>query len=350
MEKVIAFIKQYKWILLLSIAGIAIIIFFVIALITFTNTSKQQVINTPQIEETNNAKVIEEEIIEAKVLPKKDFLNNTSIVSYLDNLEYVDGEDGLDLATYKITDGKINLTTKTTDPEFTLEANNTAEHNFLWDYFYTIFGEINTTKYINNFIINTDGIDGSLASMYLNDDNVWGLYVDPADTLEKGKFFDLQDFTYTLVHEFGHLITLNSSQVDYNNYDEYTCETILLSEGCLYDKAYSFIYFQKFWGGGLYEDWETIVGYDAYEEDVTYFYEEYTENFITEYAATDTDEDIAESFAHFVLTDKPTANAIKNQKILFFYEYPELVNIRNIIRKNITSIDPVFFSKPLNIQ
>ena len=167
MEKVIVFIKQHKWILLLSITGTAIVIFFVIALITFTNTSKQQVITTPQSEETNNTKVVEEKITEAKVSPKNNFLDNSNIVSYLDNLEYVEGEDGLDLATYKITDGKINLTNKTNNPEFTLEASNTTEHNFLWDYFYSIFGEINTTKYIDNFIINTDGVDGSLASMYL---------------------------------------------------------------------------------------------------------------------------------------------------------------------------------------
>jgi len=350
MEKIIAFIKQHKWILLLSIAGTAIVIFFVIALITFTNTNKQQVINTPQIEETSNAKIVEEEVIEAKVSPKNNFLDNSNIVSYLDNLEYVDEEEGIDLATYEIVNEKINLTNKTNNPEFTLEANNTAEHNFLWDYFYSIFGEINTTKYIDNFIINTDGVDGSLASMYLNDDNVWGFYVDPADTLEKGKFFDLQDFTYTLVHEFGHLLTLNDSQVDYDNYDEYNCFTHLLSEGCLYEDAYSFLYFEKFWSGDLYEDWENNVGYDAYEEDQSYFYEDHPEVFITEYAATDTDEDIAESFAHFVLTDKPQSNKIMDQKILFFYDYPELLNMRNTIRKNITSIYPDFFSKPLNIQ
>ncbi|EKE06489.1 MAG: hypothetical protein ACD_18C00347G0014 [uncultured bacterium] len=350
MEKILAFIKQYKWILLLSIAGTAIVIFFVIALITFTNTSKQQVITTPQSEETNNAKVVEEKITEAKVSPKNNILDNPNIVSYLDNLEYVEGEDGLDLAIYTIENEKINLESKTTDTDFTLEANNTEEHNFLWNYFYHIFGEIDVTEYIDKFIINTDGVDGSSASMYLNDDNVWGFYVDPADTLEKGKFFDLQDFTYTLVHEFGHLLTLNDSQVDYDNYDEYNCFTHLLSEGCLYDDAYSFVYFEKFWSNGLYEDWKNNVGYDAYEEDQTYFYEDHPGVFITEYASTDTDEDIAESFAHFVLTNKPTGKNIAEQKISFFYDYPELVNMRNTIRKNIESVEPDFFSKPLNIQ
>jgi hypothetical protein len=193
-------------------------------------------------------------------------------------------------------------------------------------------------------------VDGSLASMYLNDDNIWGLYIDPADTLENGKFFNLQDFTYTLVHEFGHLLTLNNSQVNYSIVYEDECSTRLLSEGCLFDNAYSYTYFEKFWNNDLYDEWYDYVDYEASEDDVTYFYEENPGIFITEYAATDPDEDIAESFAHFVLTDIHSTDNIANQKISFFYNYPELIKMRDEIRKNIIQIDSEFFLKPLNIQ
>ena len=60
---------------------------------------------------------------------------------------------------------------------------------------------------------------------------------------------------------------------------------------------------------------------------------------MTEYAATNPSEDFAESFMVFVLKEKPaksTADFIhKDQKILFFYDFPELVEIRDFIRNNL---------------
>jgi hypothetical protein len=46
-------------------------------------------------------------------------------------------------------------------------------------------------------------------------------------------------------------------------------------------------------------------------------------------------EDIAESWAFFVLSPKPALDSIANEKILFFYEYPELVELRTKILKQI---------------
>jgi len=50
-------------------------------------------------------------------------------------------------------------------------------------------------------------------------------------------------------------------------------------------------------------------------------------------------EDIAESFTYFVFTPKPTGNSIKEQKIAFFYEYPELVKLRSDILNGACSLD-----------
>ncbi|MDP1716397.1 MAG: hypothetical protein Q8L41_16800 [Anaerolineales bacterium] len=46
-------------------------------------------------------------------------------------------------------------------------------------------------------------------------------------------------------------------------------------------------------------------------------------------------EDIAEAFAYFALSPKQTGNSIKEQKIAFFYEYPELVRARENILNEI---------------
>jgi hypothetical protein len=61
----------------------------------------------------------------------------------------------------------------------------------------------------------------------------------------------------------------------------------------------------------------------------------YQDQFVTDYAPTSPVEDIAESWTFFVLSPKPELNSIANEKILFFYEYPELVELRTQILKQI---------------
>jgi hypothetical protein len=60
---------------------------------------------------------------------------------------------------------------------------------------------------------------------------------------------------------------------------------------------------------------------------------------VTEYAASNPSEDLAESFTAFVLQEKPTKSTVgfihSDQKILFFYDFPELVEIRDFIRSNL---------------
>jgi hypothetical protein len=61
------------------------------------------------------------------------------------------------------------------------------------------------------------------------------------------------------------------------------------------------------------------------------FYKTYSDQFVTEYAATSPEEDIAEAWAFFILSPKPEQDSIANEKVLFFYEYPELVQLRQEI-------------------
>jgi len=65
------------------------------------------------------------------------------------------------------------------------------------------------------------------------------------------------------------------------------------------------------------------------------FLDNYADRFVKEYASTNHGEDIAESFARFVLLDAPTANQIKDQKVKFFYDLQELAAIRNQIRAGV---------------
>jgi len=52
----------------------------------------------------------------------------------------------------------------------------------------------------------------------------------------------------------------------------------------------------------------------------------YTRNpFVSEYATTNPVEDIAESFTQFVIQDKPKGDSVKDQKMLFFYKFEEMI-------------------------
>ena len=70
------------------------------------------------------------------------------------------------------------------------------------------------------------------------------------------------------------------------------------------------------------------------------FHKKYYDQFVTYYAASHPAEDIAESFSAFVLSDdqariKTPNMEIWEEKILFFYDFPELVEMRDFIRNNL---------------
>ncbi len=86
----------------------------------------------------------------------------------------------------------------------------------------------------------------------------------------------------------------------------------------------------RFWGD-IYAEWEEI----AYMEDETEaedalyaFYEQYQDQFVSDYAPTSPEEDIAEAFSIFIMQPKPAGETIAEEKVLFFYDYPELVELR----------------------
>jgi hypothetical protein len=109
-------------------------------------------------------------------------------------------------------------------------------------------------------------------------------------------------------------------------------------DGCAKTNSYINQFYQRFWTD-IISEWDEIQyieSDDKYYEQMTLFYEVYEDRFVSEYASTNVDEDIAESWTAFVLLEKPRDTTfISNQKILFFYEYPELIEMRNHIRNNL---------------
>ena len=137
---------------------------------------------------------------------------------------------------------------------------------------------------------------------------------------------DPQQLIATLIHEYAHILTLGVKQVDPSRA---SCDTISLDEGCAGEDSVLHAFSQEFWAG--YGD----AAPDAAntDADVAYdFYLEHEEDFVSDYAATNVVEDIAESFMTFVLEDEPTGESVAARKLAFFWNYPEMVDIRERIR------------------
>ncbi|HSG45773.1 MAG TPA: hypothetical protein VLA72_21730 [Anaerolineales bacterium] len=230
------------------------------------------------------------------------------------------------------------------------EQDDSSTHEFVWEYFTALIPADKRT-FIAEYSITTDGVDNTLAAVTqtYNDPKEWVLEVDILD------INDTYTLTFTLVHEFGHLLTLNAEQVPpservFNNPDNSDiyeseradCLEYFPGEGCSIASSYINVWHDQFWVD-IYDEWDEInyaEDDDTYYEMLDDFYYKYEDQFVTDYAATTPEEDIAESWSFFVLAPKPTGNSIADQKVLFFYDYPEFVQLREEILNNLCEAFP----------
>ena len=138
------------------------------------------------------------------------------------------------------------------------------------------------------------------------------------------------------IHEMGHIITLELSQIaattpewaseEIMERHQQKCNTHYVFEWCLTQTSYLYWFIAKFWS-------EEMVVMTDNEENI---YDLYPDEFVTNYAATNPWEDIAETFAYFVT--KPKNHGIPWmawEKIDFLYQYDQLINLRLYIRSKL---------------
>lgn len=241
----------------------------------------------------------------------------------------VSGEDDA-IITYDVQGNKIvNPEQGAITSDLQAYQDDVAEHERIWVLFANLIAA-NQRQYISRFSLYTDGPDEVMAFVDPdpNDPTLWILHVDIVDAQNP------DELTYTLIHEFAHVLTLNETQVAFdtevfNEPDnetlfeeaEASCPTYFPGEGCSFGESYINAFFDAFWAD-IYPDWLES------DPDSDEFYLAYEDQFVTDYAATNPGEDIAESFTAFVLEPKPDGDTIAEEKVLFFYNYPELVQLR----------------------
>jgi len=133
--------------------------------------------------------------------------------------------------------------------------------------------------------------------------------------------------SYIIIHEFGHILTLDNLQVD-SSISESDCTNYFVGEGCAKQQAYINKSYQEFWAD-IADEFKMVNS----QSEGQAFYEKYKDRFVTPYSSVNPVEDIAEVFTNFVLIEnQPTGTAIKDQKILRMYDEAALIGIRNFIR------------------
>jgi hypothetical protein len=176
-------------------------------------------------------------------------------------------------------------------------------------------------KYIDTFQVFDNAGDDTLAFVDDEDgDGKWRIGVNLAGYRSATE----KERNLTVVHELGHIVTLN---IDHINPVNNNCKTYNTDEGCSLAGSYLNQFVKNFWS-------QSDIA-KSKKEDASL----YSKNkFITEYASTNPEEDMAESFAYFVLSSKPTdLSSIKNKKLNFFYSFADLVKIRDDMRSGLSS-------------
>lgn len=273
-----------------------------------------------------------------------------------DYTEELDEENYAALVTYEINDDDTLGTAKkgknTPEKYKSLQAD-TAKHQEVWEYFSKLFPR-RYREHLTQFEIYSDGAYYTLGYMdhSENGPNQWKLKIDILDAYREN--FPDPDFQFTLIHEFAHLLNFGPDQFDHyedmyaasmkdNTSQEFSdiytkrfnecLPNFFFYEGCTLDSSYLNAFFQKFWDTTLYNEWVAILFLEpaAKEQGLIDFYNKHQDQFVDEYAASAPEEDFADTFATFVVSDKPDDNEIKDQKVKLFYDYEELVKLKNII-------------------
>lgn len=258
--------------------------------------------------------------------------------------DYAGKDANFNLVTYTVDGDTItNPVTLYVPAEYKPYQEDTAAQQRAWDFFVSIVPAENR-KWVTQYMVFTDGSYNTLAwisHIRFGDNARWQLGVDVLDSASPVML------TSTLVHELGHLLTLNSDQVPSDPDEGYTfyqneavCPQFMLNEGCSTPDSYINKFYQLYWVD-IHEDWlETVYKPNANSPEefrgfVRAFHDRYPGEFLNQYAATNIKEDMAVSFATFVLNSKPGGDSIAEKKVVFFYDFPELVSLRRQIIQNL---------------
>jgi len=183
----------------------------------------------------------------------------------------------------------------------------------LWEMFVSVIGEKAAANHIREFRVFNDK-DSSLGGFVElpAGDKSWIVGFN-RDDFEPGNEMSENIYKILMIHEYAHLITFYMNDFVTN--------------------------FEKnFWTAEDRRHARLVakLSDESADEEMEEYYENHQNDFVSDYATYNSDEDIAETFVPFVLEKKPLRNSTKEDaKILSMYADSRLVAVRNELRKNI---------------
>ena len=211
------------------------------------------------------------------------------------------------LASYPVRGGQASIT----DPEDAL----------VWDYLCSIL-PLEARQKIAQFNLFTDGTSNILAYTSpvqvdgVSDNTRFSISIDYYDVYdENGAKRDWSKLTYTILHEYGHVLLEDETQVDLTKGDS-THDPAAFIEG-----SFRKGFYDAFWS----DLGDTGVG--DYDANPTHYVSRYGANYFHE--------DIADTFAVFVLGGQPQGDTVAEEKLRFFWADPDMVALRAAIRQNL---------------
>jgi len=244
------------------------------------------------------------------------------------NVEGVSLDQDGGIALYRV-DGQniIKTDSKNVNPNW---MNDEVKHNDIWNMVTTLI-PADKRRWMTTFEIFDGG--GQLLGYVYNataDLTSWNFALGIDSAYPDGQNLETSgDFVHTIIHEYGHIMSLNDEQL----------------KGCARSDSYLNGFYNRFWADIANE--HSAISEDDYDE-LDAFYSKYQDRFVSDYAATNPVEDLAEVFSYFVTgNSQPTGNQIKDEKIRYLYEFPELVSIREHMKQStFTMPEPGMWKRP----
>ena len=253
-----------------------------------------------------------------------DFDDSTNFTSDWDEShEHEAIDESETLATYTIEWNDIRLISWT----------DSDQNQEVWQIFTDLIPVASRTDFaLLKFVNDVESDTAAHVEQNLEDNTKWDMSINLSAVYRDWEF-DFEEWLATLIHEYAHVLTLNKSQVRYYPMSENdsvvtrfenNCNTNLIGEWCLYETAYLDDFIDAYWPDAEFTEAVRNQETDAYTWN--------EDNFVSDYAATNPGEDIAESFTYFVLEPRDQDTTWASKKKNFFYNYKELDSLRKQIR------------------
>lgn len=232
--------------------------------------------------------------------------------SWTFDFDYDFEEDEQDLVYYHVEGNHLGeVEQEELPPALEALAVDTERHDDLWELFVRLIPREAREDIAYFTVFAHDDTSGYVDSYEIDDRLVWNFALNSLDIEPPEKRIN------TIVHELAHTYTLHDTELD-QDVEEQACFTLHLEYGCAREGSLMLSFHEQFWRGG----------------DSVYTEEDY----VHEYAATSVTEDIAETFAYYVLEPRPDGDEVRDRKLLFFYEIPEYVVLRTQILSRLTAL------------